>query len=296
MMFTEKDALKRLFLRPWIGPYVARSHGWRCDGFTQMYLLLVITLVSATPSLASTPLTQTNCSSEYYDNTSQVRYIHDGDTLHLTDGRKIRLIGINTPELARDTRPAEPFAIESKNALQSLFKKDKSISLVFGKDKKDHYGRFLAHAFLADGSNAQAALLRQGLASVITIPPNTRFASCYLDVERSARCNKTGLWKNISVLEAKTLKRQHTGFHIIKGTVSSIKTNDKGVWLNLDDKLTIGIRPENQKLFDLKAINSMLNQTITVRGWVNTSKKSTPFYMRVRHPLSIQLFSTFSCS
>lgn len=270
MTFVKKDALKRLFL---------------------CLICFTASLTSASP-LLSPP----GCSSTQFDELSQVRYIHDGDTLHLTDGRKIRLIGINTPEPARDTRPAEPFAIKSKNALQSLFKKDKSISLIFGKDKKDHYGRFLAHAFLADGSNAQAALLQQGLASVITIPPNTRFASCYLGVERSARCNKTGLWKNIGVLDAKTLKRQHTGFHIIKGTVNSIKTNDKGVWLNLDHKLTIGIRPENQKLFDLKAINSMLNQTITVRGWVNTSKKSTPFYMRVRHPLSIQLFSTFSCS
>jgi endonuclease YncB( thermonuclease family) len=269
---------------------------WRCDSFTQIYLIfLAITLVSTTPSLASTPLTQTNCSSEQFDETSTVRYIHDGDTLHLTDGRKIRLIGINTPELARDSRPAEPFSIESKNALQSLFKKDKSISLVFGKDKKDRYGRFLAHAFLADGSNAQAALLQQGLASVITIPPNTRFASCYLDVERSARCNKTGLWKNIGTLEAKTLKRQHTGFHIIKGTIRSITTNNKGVWLNLDDKLTVGIRPENQKLFDLEAINNMANQTIIVRGWLNKSNKSNPFYLRVRHPLSIQLPSSISC-
>ena len=269
---------------------------WRCDGFTHMYLMLIVlTLVSTSPSLASTPLAQTNCSSEYYDETSQVRYIHDGDTLHLTDGRKVRLIGINTPELARNNRPAEAYSAEAKKTLGSLFKKDKSISLVSGKDKKDRYGRYLAHAFLSDNTNVQAALLERGLGSAIAIPPNTRFSACYIERERIARCNKAGLWSNTSILKAKNLNKQHSGFHLIKGTVNSIKIDNKGIWLNLDDKLTVGIRPENQNLFDLKAINNMANQTIIVRGWINKSKKSNPYYLRVRHPLSIQPSSSHSC-
>ena len=368
MMFTKKGALKRLFLRPgigpyvarsqgwrcdectgmccipqrarkamrlrpWIGPYVARSQGWRCDECTRMrestvtrkesvessqeqrprvtqerlprwrydrfthihLMLIVLTLVSTSPSLASTTLAQTNCSSEYYDETSQVRYIHDGDTLHLTDGRKVRLIGINTPELARDNRPAEAYSEEAKKTLESLFKKDKSISLVSGKDKKDRYGRYLAHAFLSDNTNVQSVLLERGLGSAIAIPPNTRFSACYIEREHIARCNKAGLWSNTGILKAKNLNKQHSGFHLIKGTVNSIKTDNKGIWLNLDDKLTVGIRPENQNLFDLKAINNMANQTIIVRGWINKSKKSNPYYLRVRHPLSIQPFSSHSC-
>ena len=301
MMFTEKDALKRLFLRPWIGPYVAKSQGWRCDEHPKAkqkankviraaLITFTVILPSTSPSLATT-----SCSSNQFDETSTVRYIYDGDTLHLTDGRKIRLIGINTPELARDSRPAEPFAIESKNALKSLFKENKSISLVFGKDKKDHYGRYLAHAFLANGRNAQAEILQRGLASAIAIPPNTHFAACYLENERSARCNKKGLWRDSLTLEAKDLQKKHIGFHLIKGTVNNIKTDSKGVWLTLDNKLTIGIRQKNQSLFDLKAINNMLNQTIIVRGWLNKSNRSTPFYLRVRHPLSIQRLSSFSC-
>jgi len=296
MMFARKDAARRLFLRPRIGPYAARSHGWRCGGFTQMHLiLLAITLVSTTPLLASPPLSPPSCSSTQFDEVSQVRYIHDGDTLHLTDGRKIRLIGINTPELARNNRPAEAYSAEAKKTLKSLFKENKSISLVFGKDKKDHYGRYLAHAFLADNTNVQAALLERGLGSAIAIPPNTRFSACYIEQERTARCNKVGLWSNTSILKAKNLKKQHSGFHLIEGTVNSIKTDNKGIWLNLDDKLTVGIRAENQNLFDLKAINNMANQTIIVRGWINKSKKSNPFYLRVRHPLSIQRPSSHSC-
>jgi endonuclease YncB( thermonuclease family) len=269
MAFVKKDALGRLFL---------------------CLICFTASLTSASP-LLSPP----SCSSTQFDEVSQVRYIHDGDTLHLTDGRKIRLIGINTPELARKNRPAEAYSAEAKSTLKSLFKENKSISLVFGKDKKDHYGRYLAHAFLADNTNVQAVLLGRGLGSAIAIPPNTRFSACYIEQERTARCNKTGLWSNTSILNAKNLKKQHSGFHLIEGTVNSIKTDSKGIWLNLDDKLTVGIRPENQNLFDLKAINNMVNQTIIVRGWLNKSKKSNPFYLRVRHPLSIQRPSSHSC-
>lgn len=244
---------------------------------------------------ASTVFAGSVCSSEHFDEVSSVRYVHDGDTLHLIDGRKIRLIGINTPELARDNKAAEDYAVEAKNALKDLFKKDKSIALVYGKDKTDRYGRLLAHAHLVDGQNVQALLLSQGYASAIVIPPNTQFAGCYLEVENTARCNQAGLWQHKNILDASQLTSQHSGFHIIQGTVVDIDRNDKGTWLNLDNKLTVGIRPENRKLFDLKSVNNMLNQTVIVRGWLNKSKRTTPFYLRVRHPLSIQLASAFSC-
>jgi endonuclease YncB( thermonuclease family) len=47
--------------------------------------------------------------------TGEVRVgrVIDGDTLELSDGTKVRLIGVDTPELARAGRPAEPFAHEA---------------------------------------------------------------------------------------------------------------------------------------------------------------------------------------
>jgi len=236
------------------------------------------------------------CSSDHIDETTTIRYVYDGDTLHLRDGRKVRLIGINTPELERKNKAAEPFAVAAKKALRSLFKNHKTIALRYGEDKQDHYGRVLAHGFLTDGQNIQAILLNLGLARAITIPPNTQFSACYLEQEHKARCKNTGLWEQTKILQAKNLKNKHTGFHLVQGKVTNIRSNNKGIWLNIEDKLTIGIRPKNQALFDIKAINDMINQSVTVRGWINKSKQSTPFYMRVRHPLSIQLSETFSCN
>jgi endonuclease YncB( thermonuclease family) len=277
MMVTKKDALQRLFLCPRV--------------LLPLSFLLCLSLSQA--ALAATA--GIACASEQFDESAKIRYIHDGDTLHLVDGRKIRLIGINTPELARDNKPAEPYALAATDALKSLFKNDKSIKLLYGKDKKDHYGRTLAHALLPDGQNVQAILLKQGLARVITIPPNTRFASCYLEMEHQARCDKTGLWQNANIIEAKQLDNSHIGFQLVQGRVESIHNNDKGIWLDLDNKLTIGIRPENQALFDVRTIDKLLHQSVIVRGWVNRSDKTTPYYVRIRHPLSIQLANTYSC-
>ncbi len=254
--------------------------------------LIFISVLFFVPAFA---FADSSCRSEYIDETATLQHIHDGDTLHLRGGRKVRLIGINTPELARKNKMAEPFAHAARNALERLFKNNKTLSLRYGKVKRDRYGRYLVHGFLADGQNIQAILLNQGLARVINVPPNTRFARCYLEQERHARCEKTGLWKRAQTLQAAELKNRHTGFHLVEGEVTKIHHNKKGIWLTIDQKLSLGIRNKERFLFDRQTLDSMLHQTVIVRGWVNKSKRATPFYMRVKHPLSLQLAKNFSC-
>ncbi len=342
-MLLKKDAFKRLFLRPGIGQYDAMSQGRRCgacpwmggiaqrarkavrlcpwmggmsqgamdggatDSLTKSYRLKKATQICLIfiTSLTVSPLVSANnaCPAPDYNETSRIKYIHDGDTLHLDDGRKVRLIGINTPEVARGRQAAELFSAEAKNALKTLFEDDKTINLVFGKEEKDHYQRTLAHGFTKSGLNIQASLLNQGYAQVIIFPPNINFTACYLEQERNARCAKKGLWKKTKPIAAKKLDDTHIGFKLVKGKLKNININKKGIWLNLDNKLTIGIRPDNQQLFDIDTIYKMLNQTIVVRGWLNKnsrkSKKSStpsrPYYIRTRHPSAIQLHSKFAC-
>jgi len=40
-----------------------------------------------------------------------------------------------------------------------------------------------------------ALMIKSGYARVLTVPPNTKYAKMFLDLERSARKNKRGLWK-----------------------------------------------------------------------------------------------------
>ena len=79
MLNTKKSATRRFFL---------------------LCLLFLPVLVSAQ-----------NCPSSHYDESVTIKHVHDGDTVKLVDGRKIRLIGINAPEVAKDGQAAEAYAI-----------------------------------------------------------------------------------------------------------------------------------------------------------------------------------------
>lgn len=82
----------------------------------------------------------------------------DGDTVHLRDGRSVRLIGINAPELAHNGRTTEPFAEAAKQRLQALVSaSDGRLALQPGRQPRDHYGRTLAHLFDASGANPRRA-------------------------------------------------------------------------------------------------------------------------------------------
>lgn len=66
-----------------------------------------------------------------------VRQVVDGDTLRLVDGRSVRLIGINAPEIGRKGRTSEPYAEAARRRLQALVNaSDGRIGLVPGVRKK----------------------------------------------------------------------------------------------------------------------------------------------------------------
>lgn len=88
----------------------------------------------------------------------EVARVVDGDTVRLRDGRSVRLIGINAPELAHNGRTTEPFAEAAKQRLQALVSaSDGRLALQPGRQARDHYGRTLAHLFDASGANLERA-------------------------------------------------------------------------------------------------------------------------------------------
>ena len=137
------------------------------------------------------------CLPDRIDEYAVVRSVLDGDTIHLDDGRKIRLIGINTPELERDQMPPQAYAGQARAFLQNTIASDgRRVGLRLGETRYDRHERTLAHVFTPDGDNVQAMLLQQGFAQAIAYPPNTAFADCYAQQERMARCANTGIWSH----------------------------------------------------------------------------------------------------
>lgn len=228
------------------------------------------------------------CASDRYDETVIIQKVHDGDTVNLADGRKIRLIGINSPELARDEQPAEAYAQAAKEYLQGLARQSRHWRVRWGAQKKDHYGRWLGHVFIGD-RNLNAEMLRQGLASVIAIPPNQWSLTCYQQQEQQARHEARGIWgtPGQKIWQAADLPMSLRGFQFIQGRVENIIATKKSLWLQLAPKFSIRIARENMQYFDERSLYNWRHHKIEVRGWLNFYKGR--LQVRIKHPAVIRI-------
>lgn len=196
-----------------------------------------------------------------------VRNVVDGDTLRLRDGRSVRLIGINAPEIGRKGRGSEPFAETAKRRLQALVAaSDGRIGLVLGAEPKDKYGRTLAHLYSRSGDNLEAQLLSEGLGYRVAIAPNVRLAGCQQQAEQAARKARAGLWRQSPVLRARDVRQ--SGFALIRGRINGIERNRGGVWLELDDNLVLQVPARLQRNFPTRFFANLKGRQVEVRGWV----------------------------
>ncbi len=220
----------------------------------------------------------------------QVVSVHDGDSVRLADGRRVRLIGINAPELARDGRPAEPLASAARDALRERVAQ-KSALLVYDRERKDHYGRTLGYLFTADGLSLEAALLRQGLAFHIAIPPNLALAPCLSKAEKAARADSRGVWEasGWSARSARFLTLKHTGFQRIRGRVTDISRGGGSVWVELDGPVVLRFSDDAWSALGALAVG----QWLEARGWV-TSRAGSSAVQRGFKPLVMGVSSGYA--
>ncbi|MDH5446821.1 MAG: thermonuclease family protein [Gammaproteobacteria bacterium] len=235
------------------------------------------------------PLHAQPCGLDKADEQVQVRHVHDGDTLWLADGRKLRIIGVNTPELARDDKPAEPLAKQARDSLRSLIGNNTRLQLRYGQEKHDRYDRLLAHVFLSNGQNISQWLLEQGLAYSLTVPPNTWQFDCYQQAEQKARQRNKGLWsKQYSrVLPADRLSNDLRGFQIIRGRINRVGHSNNTVWLNFNRQFAVRILRKDLRWFQNMDFEKLKGKQLEVRGWVQYHKRQ--LRMRIKHPSAIQI-------
>ncbi len=129
-----------------------------------------------------------------------IKRIIDGDTVELVDGRKLRYIGINTPEVSGT---AECLGIEAKNRNQALVENQK-VFLEKDISETDRYGRLLRYVYLENGQMVNEILVAEGYAQASTYPPDVKYQERLTGVEKEAREAKAGLWSGVcQSLEAK---------------------------------------------------------------------------------------------
>lgn len=163
-------------------------------GLTSLFIILASFLAS--------------CATTDYTNVL-VAKVFDGDTLRLANGEKVRLLGIDAPEMyesdklyrdARKTRQDIATIMAMGRASYMFTEKlveGKRVMLEFDVEKRDKYGRLLAYVFMPSTQLfLNAEIIKQGYAEPMIISPNLKYGDYFRRLYQEARENKKGLWSN----------------------------------------------------------------------------------------------------
>ncbi|MDF1582408.1 MAG: thermonuclease family protein [Methyloprofundus sp.] len=216
-----------------------------------------------------------------------VKKVYDGDTVQLSDGRKIRLLGINTPEIEHPNQAEQVGGeLAKKWLIEALL--GKKVRLEFAQEKRDKYQRYLAHIFTEQDVHINCELVRLGFASVNVFPPSLKYVPELIEAEREAEAGKLGIWgySEYSVKSVQQLTNKNKqGWQRVSGTVATIKVTAKNVYLKFVEDFEVGIKKENLAYFD--DLDALKGQEIEVRGWVNRYKNS--YMMWIKHSSAMRV-------
>lgn len=265
-------------------------------------LFLVLSLIPPTTQAAQAKLAQQEskeqsavmtsalCASTQYDEQVELKYVNDGDTLTLTDGRLVRLIGVDSPEIDfKSSELSQPYAKEARHFLLKHLKPGQILNLSFDQKRLDPYGRTLAYVYTESGEHLQELLLSQGFAKT-RVYQNDYFWQCLNLIELTARDKKLGLWSHPDY-RAKTVdelsREDRNRWGEVKGVVTGYERKGQYLWLILDKKFYVGIpRAESGKFSNILNLN-LLESPVIVRGSLYYSYKK--WQLISSHPSQISL-------
>jgi endonuclease YncB( thermonuclease family) len=216
----------------------------------------------------------------------RVKTVYDGDTVELEDGRKIRFLGINTPEVQHRDKQADVGGDEAKRWLIDKLKNTK-VRLEVGVEKTDKYGRTLAHLFTEKKEHINLQLVEAGLAAVNIYSNELLYVNELVKAENQAEQAKLGIWgrpEYAAIPVASLTEDGHPGWTRLVGKVSHIRKTRKSIYLEFSDSFEARIESKWLDLFP--DVDGYLGKTIEVRGWLSKSKGHLS--MLIRHPSAIR--------
>lgn len=197
----------------------------------------------------------------------QVSRVIDGDTVLLDNGQRIRLLGINAPEISHRNKPAELGGIRAKDYLNKVLLK-RLIHLEYDVERRDHYGRQLAHIYLDNGEHVNVAMLRLGLATLSIHPPNLQHARVLAAAEYVAQELGLGLWSQVSH-QLRPINQLSAGLANKWGRYEAVVVKTKrfkqGTQLHLSDNSYVWISASDYEYF--QALKTYVGRRVELRGW-----------------------------
>ena len=228
--------------------------------------------------------------------------VEDSETLRMSDGQRVRLLGTlgPRPPLAAPNATSWQPERNAQAALRTLVD-GADASLAFDHQRRDRYGRLLAHVFVWHNGQrfwVQGEMLAHGHARAYVMPGNTACISELLAHEKLAQQSERGLWnrRHYRILKPTPAgwllgKRRHR-FELIAGEVADVAVVGGTIYLNFGQDWRTdftaalpkrALRATNYSLADILALKG---RRVRVRGWIE--RRNGP-YMKLAHPSLIEL-------
>ncbi len=206
-----------------------------------------------------------------------VAHVIDGRSFRLTDGREIRLAGIEVPLMARAGETPLRAALAAKESLESIVG-GQEVTLKAVAREPDRYGRTLAYAF-AGQIAAQYLLLARGHARVSLQVTPTSCRTELLRQETTARTAGLGLWadpafraQNAAFPVEIAALRGH--FAVVEGKVLSVRSSGATIYMNFGQRwiegFAVTIRKRDERAFTAAGLppKSLEGKRVRVRGFI----------------------------
>lgn len=200
----------------------------------------------------------------------------DGDTLMLTDGATLRLIGIAAPKAVptggSDLRALAEMARKTLDTLAA----SQDLNLTYAGSSRDRHGRLLAHAHDRRGRWLQGELLSAGRVRVMTTPESRVRAGDMLRLESEARARGLGLWadRRFRVIATDEASRHIDSFQIVEGLVVSATKARNRAYINFgaDWRSDFSITLDHRTLSAVArgAPETLVGRRVRARGWLKS--------------------------
>jgi endonuclease YncB( thermonuclease family) len=219
-----------------------------------------------------------------------VSAVADARTVSLSDGREVRLAGIEIPNNG-DNAAAARAALEKRVAGQQ-------VRLLRMGPEADRYGRVVAGIVAAAGERpVQLELLAQGHVLVAPSVGNTGCAAAFLSAEKAARVSGAGLWGS-SYYAAKKAKDPagilafRGQFTVVEGKVLSVRESGGTIYVNFgrrwSEDFTVTTLKRNERTFEAAGLplKRLAGRLVRIRGTVE--ERGGP-WIEALHPGQIEI-------
>jgi endonuclease YncB( thermonuclease family) len=242
--------------------------------FPRRSVCAVMLAMCLTPHAARAQTATSACRFEQRGIVAKATDIADGRSIRLSDGRDVKLAGIDVP------LGGGAAAHGAKNALERLVS-GKDILLTAASTSTDRYGRLTAFAFV-NGSETpvQYDLLLLGQARVSAQALGDDCTRALLNAERKAREGRLGLWADPgyavhSAADGPAIRSQQGRFSVAEGRIVSVRDSGGTIYLNFgkrwSEALTVTILKQNERSFAAAGIGprTLEGRVVRIRGYVD---------------------------